>query len=191
MGGGGDTRVREPESQQALAEQAAINLERYGRLIVPLENQFMETTMETFNDQNYGNVMGQASTQIAGLYEGGINDFRDAAFNKGVDPSSGRFGAESSALRAAQIRGMGTGAADAGLTNTDQGLAALTGIVRQGQGLENDSMQGQIALANSQMGRATSQANLDFQRNNSLASVAGTAAGMTAGYTLPGMGVYG
>lgn len=190
-GGGGDTRVREPESQEALAEQAAFSLRRYGELIVPLENEFMETTQEMFRDQNYENVMGQASTRIAGLYEQGIGDFEQMAMNKGIDPSSGRFIAESEALRSAQARGMGTGAADMGMTNTDQGLGALTGIVRQGHGLENDSMQGYMGLAQNQMRRAQSQANLDFQNNNSLASVAGTAVGATAAYTLPGMGVYG
>jgi len=189
--GGGDTRVKEPESQQALAEQAAINLRRYGEIFVPLENQFMETTMETFNDQNYADAMGRASSRVAGIYERGLNDFEQTAMNKGIDPSSGRFMAESGALRAAQARGMGTAMADSGMSNTDQGLAGLTAIVRQGQGLENDSMQGQIALANNQMGRAVNQANMDFQNNNSLASVAGTAVGATAGYTLPGMGVYG
>ena len=180
--GGGDTRVKEPESQQALAEQAAISLRRYGEIIVPLENQFMETTMETFNDQNYADAMGRASSRVAGIYERGLNDFEQTAMNKGIDPSSGRFMAESSALRAAQARGMGTGMADSGMGNTDQGLAGLTSIVRQGQGLET---------ANNQTGRAINQANMDFQNNNSLASVAGTAVGATAGYTLPGMGVYG
>ena len=51
-GGGGDTRVREPRAQAALAEQAAINLKRYGDIFVPLENQFIETTLEKFNDNN-------------------------------------------------------------------------------------------------------------------------------------------
>ena len=185
-GGGGDTRVREPESQAALAEQAAINLRRYGEIFVPLENQFIETTLAQFDDRNYERAMGNASTRIAGLYEQGINDFRNAAFQRGLDPTSGAFQAESGALRAAQARGMGQGMADAGMSNTDQGLSGLTSIVRMGQGLSNDAMQGQMALAEIQLGRARSQANLDFQSNSSLMNALGTGAGMIAGYALPG-----
>jgi len=188
MGGGGDTRVREPESQQALAEQAAINLRRYGEIFVPLENQFMETTMATFDQPNYDRAMGMAGTQTAGLYERGLGDFNRAAFQRGLDPSSGAYGAESSALRAAQARGMGTAMADAGMSNTDQGLGGLTAIVRMGQGLQNDAMQGQMDLAQNQMQRAGAQAQNAFQRNSSISGAFGTAAGMGAGYVLPGLG---
>lgn len=188
MGGGGDTRVREPRAQAALAEQAAINLRRYGDIFVPLENQFMETTLNTFNDQNYTDAMGQASTRTAGLYERGMQDFTDAAFQRGLDPSSGAYQAESSALRAAQARGMGTAMADSGMSNTDQGLAGLTSIVRMGQGLQNDAMEGQLALAQNQMDRAGQNAQNAFQRNSSISGAFGTAAGMGAGYALPGLG---
>lgn len=191
MGGGGDTRVREPESQLALAEQAAINYNRYRNIFVPLENQFMETTMETFNDQNYANVGGQASTRIAGLYEDGMQDFARAARQRGLDPSSGAYQSESNALRTAMARGMGTGSADAQMSNTDQGLAGMTAIVRMGQGLANEAMDGQMALAGNQLDRARSQANLDFQSNSSLMNVFGTGAGIAAGYALPGTQRYG
>lgn len=188
MGGGGSSKVKEPEAQAALAEQAAINLRRYGEIFVPLENQFMETTMETFNDQNYTNVMGQASTRTAGLYERGLRDFQNAAFERGLDPSSGAYQSESMALRAAQARGMGTAMADSGMSNTDQGLAGLTAIVRMGQGLQNDAMEGQLSLAQNQMDRASSDAQSAFQRNSSITGAFGTAAGMGAGYVLPGLG---
>ena len=191
MGGGGDTRVREPESQLALAEQAAINFNRYRDIFVPLENQFMETTMDTFSDRNYANVGGQASTRIAGLYEQGLGDFTNAAYQRGLDPSSGAFQGESAALRTAMARGMGTGSADAQMSNTDQGLEGMTAIVRMGQGLANDAMQGQMSLAENQLGRARSQANMDFQSNSSLMNVAGPAAGIGAGYALPGTQRYG
>ena len=190
-GGGGDTRVREPESQLALAEQAAINYNRYRSIFVPLEDQFMETTMETFNDQNYANVGGQASTRIAGLYEDGMQDFARAARNRGIDPSSGAYQSESNALRTAMARGMGTGSADVQMGNTDQGLAGMTAIIRSGQGLANETMQGQIGLAEDNLRRATSEANLDFQNSSSLANVMGTGAGIAAGYTLPAMQRYG
>lgn len=190
-GGGGDTRVREPESQAALAEQAAINLRRYGDIFVPLENQFIESSMAQFDDRNYQRAMGNAATRVAGLYESGMTDFNQAAFGRGLDPTSGAYRAESSALREAQARGMGQAMADSGMSNTDQGLGGLTTIVRTGQGLANDAMEGQMSLAQNQLGRARSQANIDFQNNSSLMSVAGTAAGIGAGYALPGTQRYG
>lgn len=187
-GGGGSGKIREPESQLALSEQMAMNLRRYGEIFVPLENQFIETTQETFNDENYARAMGQASTRTAGLYERGLADFQNAAFQRGLDPSSGAYQAESSAIREAQARGMGTAMADSGMTNTDQGVAGLTSIVRMGQGLSNDALQGQIALASNQMDRAGAEAQNAFQRNSSITGAFGTAAGMGAGYVLPGLG---
>lgn len=187
-GGGGDTRVREPRAQAALAEQAAINLRRYGDIFVPLENQFIETTLETFNDSNYDNVMGQASTRTAGLYERGLGDFQNSAFQRGLDPSSGAYQGESAALREAMARGMGGAMADSGMSNTDQGLAGMTSFVRAGQGLANDAMQGQMALASNQSQRAGQEAQNAFQRNSSISGAFGTAAGMGAGYALPGLG---
>jgi len=190
--GGGDTRIREPESQLALAEQAAINLRRYADVFVPLENQFMETTMATFDQPNYDRAMGMAGTQTAGVYERGLEDFKAAANQRGIDPSSGAYTTQSNALRAAMSRGMGTSMADMGMSNTDQGLAGLTAIVRQGQGLQNDAMQGQMELASNQLDRVTSRAQDAFRRNSSIGGAFGTAAGMGASYVLPGVGgIYG
>ena len=121
-GGGGDTRVAEMESKEALAEQAAISLQRYGEIFVPLENQYIETTLNQFSDQNYTNAMGQAATQAAGVYEQGMADFQNAAMmQRGLDPSMGAYREESAALRAAQARGMGQAMSDAAITNTDKG----------------------------------------------------------------------
>ena len=186
-GGGGDTRVREPESQAALAEQAAINLRRYGDIFVPLENQFIETSMAQFDDRNYERAMGNAATRVAGLYESGMADFNQAAFSRGLDPTSGAYRAESSALREAQARGMGQAMADSAMSNTDQGLGGLTAIVRMGQGLSNDAMEGQLSLAQNQSERANRQAQMAFQNNQSIANIAGTGIGMGAGYVLPNL----
>ena len=87
FGGGGDTRVREPRSQRALAEQATVAAQRYGQIVVPVRNQFMAQTRDFLdNDQNFTNVMGEASTRALGVYEKGFDDFNRAAFNKGHRP---------------------------------------------------------------------------------------------------------
>ncbi len=182
MSGGGSGKVDEMESKQALAEQAAISLQRYQQTFVPLENSLIQSTLNQFSQPAYENRMGQAGTQASGVYEEGIADMQNAAvMNRGLDPSMGAFQEESAALRTAQARGTGQAMSDAGLTNTDQAYQGLANIVKMGQGLATDSMQGQMQLAQNQLDRVNSQATQDFGASSSLRNVAGTVAGAGAG----------
>ena len=183
--GGSDPKdPKEAESRLALAQQAAVSLRRYGETFVPLENMFIQDARNQFDEQNYTSAMGRATTQAAGLYERGLGDMQRAAFNRGFDPSSGAFQSESAALRAAQARGMGLAGADAGISNTDRGYQMLGNVVRMGQGLATDAMEGQINVAQTGVDRASRQAQQDFMRSSSLQNLAGTGAGMAAGYGL-------
>lgn len=182
MSGGGGSKPEELESREALAQQAAVSLQRYGQVFVPLENQYIQSTLNQFSDQNYNTAMGQAATQAAGVYEQGMADFQNAAMmQRGLDPSMGAYQQESAALRAAQARGMGQAMSDAALTNTDRGYQGLANIVKMGQGLATDAMSGQMELAQSQMDRVNSQAERDFGASSSLRNVAGTIGGMAGG----------
>lgn len=189
--GGGDTRVREPESQLALAERAAMDLRRYGGTFVELENSLMDSTNRMFDTFAYNDVMGQAATRSDAVYERGLADFNNAAFQRGLDPSSGAYIAESEALREAQARSRGGAMADSGITNTDQGLAGLANIVQMGQGRETEAMQAQASLARDQLSDITSRAQNQFSRNSSISGAYGTGLGMTAGYALDNQGLYG
>ena len=182
--GGGGEDPKESESRLALAEQAAISLRRYGETFVPLENMFIADARNQFSDANYADAMGRATTQAAGIYEQGLGDMQRAAFGRGFDPSSGAFQGESAALRAAQARGMGLAGANAGIANTDRGYNMLGNVVRMGQGLATDAMQGQIDVAQAGVDRLARQAEQDFMRSSSLQNLAGTATGMAAGYGL-------
>lgn len=191
MSGGGGGKPEELESKEALAQQAAISLQRYGEVFVPLENQYIQSTLNQFSDQNYDSSMGRAATQAAGVYEEGMADFQNAAMmQRGLDPSMGAYQGESAALRTAQARGMGQAMSDAGMTNTDQAYQGLANIVKMGQGLATDSMSGQMQLAQNQMDRVTAQRDRDFGASSSLRNVAGTVTGMGAGtaYGLKGYG---
>lgn len=184
MGGGSQKDPKEAESRLALAQQAAIQYNRYQDTFVPLENMFIDDARSQFDTVNYDNAMSRASNQTAAIYEQGLADMQGAAFNRGFDPTSGAFQEESSALRAAQARGMGLSAADAGISNTDRGYQMLGGVVQMGQGLANEAMAGQIDVAQTGVDRATRQAERDFMRSSSLQNIAGTATGMAAGYGL-------
>ena len=98
-----------------------------------------------------------------------MQDFQNAAMmQRGLDPSMGAYQNESAALRAAQARGVGQAMSDAGLSNTDQAYQGLANIVKMGQGLATDTMQGQMELAQNQMDRVTAQAQRDFGASSSL-----------------------
>tara|TARA_B100001093_G_scaffold188437_1_gene181000 strand:- start:937 stop:1506 length:570 start_codon:yes stop_codon:yes gene_type:complete len=184
MGGGSQKDPKEAESRLALAQQAAIQYNRYQDDFVDLENMLIADAYSQFDAVNYDNAMSRASNQTAAIYEQGLGDMQTAAFNRGFDPGSGAFQGESNALRAAQARGMGLSGADAGISNTDRGYQMLGGVVQMGQGLANETMAGQIDVAQTGVDRATRTAEQDFMRSSSLKNMAGTGVGIAAGYGL-------
>ena len=184
--GGGDTRIREPESQAALAEQAAIMYNNYRENFLPVELGFLASVDRTFEDQAYADAGGRASTRIAGLYEQQMPEFKRSLTNRGFDPSSGMYQGRSKALEVAQFRGMGTGAADMMMSNTDQGIAGLTNFVRGGQNLETQAMQGNLDLAQNQLSRAGSEVRRNFASASGAQGAIGTGVGMAAAYGLGG-----
>jgi len=186
-GGGGDVRVDELESKLALAEQAAISLQRYGDTFVPLENAFIQDQYDRFDGSAYNDAMGRAATQATSIYEDGLADLNQGAFNRGYDPTSGAYQSESGALRAAQARGVGLTAAGAGISNTDAAYEGLGNVIAMGQGLQTNTMTGNIDRLQSGLDRAEAQAERDFARSSSIQQIAGTGAGMvTSGYGLGG-----
>jgi len=187
MGGGGGG-IEEQESKLALAEQAANALQRYGDVFVPLENMTIQDSLNRFGDEAYVDPMGRAATNTAAIYEPKQQEMAQAAFARGLDPSSGAFQAESGALAQAKARGMGLSAAGAGLDNTDQGYQGIANMIRVGQGLQADNMEGNISLAQAGIDRAGTAAEKAFNASSSLKNIAGTAAGMGASYGLGGKG---
>jgi|TARA_B110000285_G_C14881819_1_gene494282 hypothetical protein len=183
-GGGGDNRVEELESKQALAQQAANALQRYGDVFVPLENMYIQDNLNRFGEDAYNATAGQATQGASAIYEGGLQQLNQGAFNRGLDPTSGSYQTESSALKEAQARGMGLAGAGAGLDNTDQAYRGIGNVVRMGQGLATEAQAGNISLMQSGLDRAGAQAEADFAKSSSIQQVVGTAAGMGAGYGL-------
>lgn len=185
-GGGGGSDPKEMESKNALAQQAANALSRYGDVFVPLENMYINDTREMFADGASNQAMAAGQNQTSAIYEQGFGDMRGAQFQMGLDPNSGRAVGESNALREAQARGMGLAGSDAGLSYTDSGYQNLGNVIQMGQGLQTQAVSGNIDRMQSSLERAGSAAKRDFAKSQSLASVAGTGAGMTAGYGLGG-----
>jgi len=183
MGGGGGSRY-EPASKKALAERAAIALKRYGEVFVPLENQYIADVLRSDSPENYQRAMGRATTQAQGIYEPEVATRQRDLTMRGLNPSSGGYQAGSQALMAAQNRAMGQSGADAGLGVTDQKLMGMQNIVKMGQGLAQDSMEGQIALAENRSQRLRDQIGYDLGDRTAAGQAVGTAVGMAAGYGL-------
>ena len=183
-GGGSDKGPEEAESRLALAQQSAIYYNRFQDVFGKFEDMAISDATSQFDTQNYESAMGSASNAAQGVYEQGQVDMNRAAYNRGFDPSSGAVQNESAALMAAKSRGMGLNASSAGIANTDRGYQMLGNVVNMGQGLANDSMQGQIDVAQTGVDRVSRQAQQDFMRSSSLQNIAGTATGVAAGYGL-------
>tara|TARA_R110002124_G_scaffold3014_4_gene20615 strand:- start:817 stop:1386 length:570 start_codon:yes stop_codon:yes gene_type:complete len=185
-GGGGDNDPKEMESKNALAQQAANALKRYGDVFVPLENMYINDTKAMFADGASDDAMTATQNQTSAIYEQGFGDMRGAQFQAGLDPMSGRAQGESSALREAQARGMGLAGSDTGLASTDAAYQNLGNVVQMGQGLQTQTVDGNISRMQGSLDRAGAAAERDFANSQSIASIAGTGAGLAAGYGLGG-----
>lgn len=185
---GGGSKPKERESQLALAQRAAYSLRRYGDVFVPLENQYMADIENMDSPRNYANVMGDATNQAQGVYEPEVALQQRSLQSRGLNPSSQGYQANSNALMQAQSRAMGQASADAALTQTDQKLQGQENIVKMGQGLQSESMAGQMDLAQNRVSRLRSQASADLTRRTSVGQGIGGAVGMAAGYGLNQMG---
>jgi len=180
--GGGGSEPEELESKRAIAEQAAIQLKNVGETFVPLENQFIADQYRRFDDSSYENAMGRAATVASGAYENRMRQLNPAMFARGIDPSSQAFIDSSEALTKAQGRGVGLIAADAGLTNTDAAFQGLSNVVRVGQGLQADIMEGNIDRLNTNMQLAEQMADRDFAKNAATANIFGSIGGAATAY---------
>ena len=183
-GGGGGEATKERESQGALAARAATALQRYGEVFVPLENQYISNVLDMDSPENYARVMGRATTQAQGVYEPEIATRQREMMARGLNPNSGAYQTGSQALMEAQGRAMAQSGADAGLMQTDRKLLGMENIVKMGQGLASDSMQGQIDLGQDRARRLRSQMESDMARRTAVGEAVGGAVGMAAGYGL-------
>jgi hypothetical protein len=183
-GGGGGYEEKEPASKLALAQQAATSLQRYGEIFVPLENAFIQDSLNAFGDDSYDSAMGQASTGISKMYEENTPQLQTQAFQGGLDPTSGAYGGKMDSIYAAQARSMGQGAANAGIRQTDNAYGGLQNVVRAGQGLQTEAMQGNVSRMNDQLKLAQTQAESDYTKRSGTANILGTVAGATASTAL-------
>ena len=187
MGGGSPERPDESEAYRALAEQSATYFNRYKEVFVPLENQYIQSVFDAGSGDAYQTAADNATSLAQAQFDDKIGGFQGQLLaTQGVDPSSGRFqqGTADKFERLGIVRGLA--GADAGISNTDRFLGGIQNVVKMGQGLASDAMQGQIGLAQASEDKIRSQFATDFaddqQRNQALGTAAGMAAGVGYNY---------
>ena len=180
MGGSPDT-PDESEAYRALAEQSATYLNRYIDVFVPLENQYIQSVFDAGSEAAYDVARDRAENIAQSTFERNVGQFEKNMLASGFDPTSGRFqgGLADKYETFGQIRGLS--GADAGINNTDRFAGGIMGLVKQGQGLANEAMEGQAALAQTAEDKIRSQFATDFADSQQGAQALGVAAGMGIG----------
>jgi hypothetical protein len=181
MGGGSPDRPDESEAYRALAEQSATYFNRYKDVFVPLENQYIQSVFDAGSGAAYQDATDSATSITQAQFDDRIGGLQSGMLAKGVDPSSGRFqaGTADAFEKLGAIRGLA--GADAGLNNTDRFVGGIQNVVKMGQGLASEAMQGQIGLASTAEDKIRSQFATDFADDQQRSQALGTAAGMAAG----------
>ena len=182
MGSGGAERPDESEAYKALAEQTATYFNRYREVFVPLENQYINSVFDAGEGAAYEKAMGSAAMAAQAQYEPKIGQAQQALLARGgVDPSSGAFRENTGDMYSKLGVARGLNAADAGINNTDRFAGGLQNLVKMGQGIASEAMQGQIGLAQVGEDKARSIAATDFAKDQRELNTLGTAAGVGAG----------
>ena len=171
----------ESEAYRALAEQSATYFNRYKEVFVPLENQYIASVFDAGSGPAYQEAADAATSIAQNQFDQQIGGLQSKMLAKGIDPTSGRFqGATADAFESlGSIRGLA--AADAGINNTDRFLGGIQNVVKMGQGLASEAMQGQIGLAQTAEDKIRSQFATEFADSQQRGQALGTAAGMGAG----------
>lgn len=180
MGGGGGGRPDESEAYRALAEQTATYFNRYKDVFVPLENQYIKSVFDSGSGMAYQEAGDAATSMAQQQFDKNIGEFQSDMLARGIDPSSGKFRGNTGDKYESLGRIRGLASADAQIGNTDRFAGGVMGLVKQGQGLANEAMQGQIGLAQTSEDKIRSQFATEFVDDQQKSQAYGVAAGMGA-----------
>lgn len=182
MGGGGGETPDETPAYRALAEQTAQYYNRYQDVFRPLEDMYIAQVFRADDEGAYAKAMDAGSSAVQRQFDPKIEQAgRRMLARGGVTPGSGAFagGLEDSYTQLGTARGLV--AADAGINNTDRFLGGVSNVVKMGQGVASEAMQGQIGLARAAEDKARSQAMTAFADKQQGAQILGTGLGFGAG----------
>lgn len=163
MSGGDPELPPDSEEAKALAEVAAKRFNRYQQTFVPLENAYIGDVMDVRSRGAYEDTGAIASAEYAGAYGAANDQLAEEMQAQGVDPTSGVFMGNSSALRKAQAIRQSRGVAGAKVANTDRFYDGLSSVIAMGQGQSSEAIGGLQSLAVKAEREAMDDAAGDFQ----------------------------
>jgi hypothetical protein len=182
MGGGGGETPDETPQFRALAEQSAQYFNRYANVFRPLEDMYIQQVFQADDASQYAKAMDAGSNAAQREFSPQLQKLAGGLLARGgVDPSSGAFsaGMEDGYSKLGTARGLIS--ADAGINNTDRYLGGVQNVIKMGQGVASEAMQGQIGLTRTAEDKARSKAMTDFSDSMQGQNALGTAAGMAGG----------
>ena len=183
MGGGGGKQPDESPAYRALAEQSAQYFNRYKDVFRPLEDMYIQQVFQADDASQYQKAMDAGSNAAQREFAPRIQKMQAGLLGRGgVTPTAGGFagGLQDAYTNLGTARGLL--AADAGINNTDRYLGGVQNVIKMGQGVASEAMQGQIGLTRAAEDKARSQAMTDFADQMQGQNALGTAAGIGTGY---------
>lgn len=181
MSGDADTPAP-TEAERALAEVAASRFTRYQNVFAPLENEYIREVFALRSPGSFQEARGQASTAVEREFGAAERDLDRRAFSAGIDPSSGAYQGGSRALMRAKERALGLGGAGAQIDQADRAYQGMQNVIAMGNNQAFDAMEGMGDVAARANDNAARSAQTAFNRATTGMEVAGTAAGVAAGY---------
>lgn len=175
MGKGDAPEVEETPEERALAEVAAAQLERYGEVFVPLENEYMKRVRMTPDE--YAFAEGETANQIGGQFDDALDQQQARLGVRGVAPGSG---ASVDAMgegyeRMGESLALGRTAAENEVE--DLHYRGLENVIAMGQGIAGDANLGLQQVAGNAVSEASGNAWREMEEDNARAHAIGLAGG--------------
>ena len=176
---GGDSDVKETESERAAAQVAAERWNYYqtefGR---PQENQFMDNVKEMDTDGAYDFAEGATNKEFQGAAADSLRSVGNNERSLGMNDNSSRSKLADATTGIEMAGKAGSAKSGALIDQKDRHLSGVEAVVNIGQGKATSAQMGMGDIASAAHDQARSDTISDFSDGQSLRSAAGTAVGM-------------
>lgn len=173
--GGGE--IEETAEEIAAAEIADEKWERYQKVFVPLENQYMKKVDSFNSDANYNKVGGMVSSGVKSGMGQAMESANQGMFQGGINPNSGKFKGANTALMTKGSKVLSDAVNNANLNLGTEKLNRMEGLVKIGQGQSADTTKSMNQIAKNNSVIAGQDAEDVFNSYSATANTIGTGIG--------------
>lgn len=175
MSKGGAGSVKETPEERALADVAAQQMQRYGEVYVPLENQYMKDVRMTPDEYQYAE--GQTATNVNRQFGGARAQGERQLAQHGIDGGSGHSKMALARSYGDQAKSLGVGRTDTENQVENLHYRGLENVVNMGMGINDQANLGLSQAAQGASQRAGQDAWRSFNDDNARAYGIGVAGG--------------